>query len=154
MAQDIFVCNASPLIAFERLDKLSLLKQLTSKLVIPSAVRKEVFGNQPAPDWIVEQKILQPLSSVTLSPRLGAGEREAIVLALEKSPCYLLLDDLAARRAAQALDIAVIGTVGLLILARQRKLIPKLKPHLDALLARDFRVSERLYDLALSRVQE
>jgi predicted nucleic acid-binding protein len=44
-----------------------------------------------------------------------------------------MVDDLAARRTAQSLGISIIGTIGLLILARQKTLISTLKPHLDTL---------------------
>ena len=101
-----FVCNASPLIAFERLDELSLLQQLTSTLYIPVAVRREVFGSRPVPPWIVERPVEERLSPLMLRPRLGAGEREAIALVLEMSPCQLLVDDLDARRTAEALGTA------------------------------------------------
>jgi predicted nucleic acid-binding protein len=149
-----FVCNSSPLIAFERLNELSLLEKLTGTVYIPEAVRQEVFGDRPLPPWIVEQPITQPLSPLMLRPRLGAGEREAIALALEMSPCYLLVDDLEARRTAEALDIPVIGTLGLLVLARQRDIIPSLKTCLDILLDANFHISDHLYQRALRQVGE
>lgn len=154
MGTDTFVCNASPLIGFERLGEFELLQHLTQQIYIPSAVRMEVFGSNKLPDWIIERPITQPLSSLTLSPRLGLGESEAIVVALEMQPCYLLLDDLAARRTAQALNINVIGTLGLLVLAKQRNKIPLLRPYLDQLLALDFRISNHLYEVILNQVGE
>jgi len=82
------------------------------------------------------------------------GESEAIALALEITPEYVLLDDLAARRLAQSYNLNVLGTVGVLLLARQRHLLPTLRPALDALLAADFRISETLYHFALAQVGE
>ena len=154
MSSQRFVSNASPLIAFERLEQLNLFQQLVTTVYIPSAVRQEVFGAGAMPDWVIEHPISQPVSSIALSPRLGAGEREAIVLALELAPTLLLLDDLAARRSAQAMSLPVIGTVGLLILARDRNLIPALKPHLDRLLKEEFHIADELYQLALRRAGE
>jgi predicted nucleic acid-binding protein len=149
-----FVCNSSPLIAFERLNELSLLQKLTGTVYIPEAVLQEVFGDRPLLSWIVAKPITQPLSSLMLKPRLGAGEREALALALEMSPCYLLADDLEARRTAEALDIPVIGTLGLLVLARQREIIPSLKTYLDTLLNANFHISDHLYQRALQQVGE
>lgn len=117
MNGQIFVCNASPLIGFQRLQRLDLLQTLTDQLLIPQAVRQEVFSGE-LPHWIVERAGSQSISPWTLSPRFGAGEREAIALALEIGHCILLLDDLAARRTAQSLHIEVLGTIGLLIEAR------------------------------------
>jgi hypothetical protein len=154
MNRPVFVSNASPIIAFERLSQLSLLQQLTQTLHIPQAVRREVFGSQSLPGWVIEKTLVQPLSQLPLSPRLGAGESEAIALALELAPCQLVIDDLAARRAAQSLNIPIVGTVGLLILARQKTLIPILKSHLDTLRQADFRIADRVYELALRQVGE
>ena len=154
MTPPVYVSNSSPLIGFERLERLDILQALTGTLYIPSAVREEVFGVRPLPAWLIERPITQPTSSITLAPRLGAGEREAITLALEIGHCYLLLDDLAARRSAQSFQIDVIGTVGLLILAKQRHDLAAIQPALDLLRHSDFRISDRLYRLALGHVGE
>jgi predicted nucleic acid-binding protein len=154
MSQPVVVSNSSPIIAFERLEQLELLRQLIQTLHIPSAVRQEVFGVRILPPWIVERPISHPTARLALAPRLGAGESEAILLALELAPCYLLMDDLAARRAAQSMNIPVIGTVGLLLLARQRNLLAAVKPHLDTLRQAEFRISEIIYHLALQQVGE
>lgn len=150
----VFICNASPLIGFERLQRPDLLQALTGNLLIPPAVRIEVFGTQAVPAWIVEQPLSQPLSRRILASRLGPGESEAIGLALEVGASTLILDDLAARRTAQSLQLPVIGTVGLLVRARQRNLLPALRPFLDELRSFDFRISDRLYEFALLQVDE
>ena len=51
---------------------------------------------------------------------LGAGEREAILLALDGYADWVILDDLDARHQAEICGIQVIGTVGLLASARQK----------------------------------
>jgi predicted nucleic acid-binding protein len=122
----VFVANASPLIAFRQLEKTDLLHTLVGTVVVPPAVVSEVFHSTPLPTWVEPRVHIQLPSSVLLSARLGAGEREAISLALQIRGCTLLLDDLAARRTAQALGIAVLGTVGLLVQARSRSLIERL----------------------------
>jgi len=149
-----FVVNASPLISLERIGQLTLLPQLLPLIYMPTAVRQEVFGPRPYPTWLIERPITQPLSSFIMSPRLGPGEREAIVLAIELQPCHVILDDLAARRTALSMNLTVVGTVGLLITARQRHLLPALKPHLDQLRQVDFHIAEALYTFALQQVGE
>ena len=64
---------------------------------------------------------------------LGAGEREAIALALETAADLVVLDDQAGRRLARARGLQVTGTVGVLIEARSRGLLPALRPELDRL---------------------
>lgn len=145
MSKTLVVSDSSPLIALERIGHLHLLPALFEKLVIPPAVRLEVFGNRPLPEWAEEKTIKQLLTPRMAAARLGPGEREAIALALELNAAELLLDDLAARRLAVALAVPMIGTLGLLLRAKQRGLIPHVKPLLEALQQHGFHISERLY---------
>ncbi|MGQ9627379.1 MAG: DUF3368 domain-containing protein, partial [Anaerolineae bacterium] len=117
----IFVANSSPLIAFERVEQLNLLPILISRLYIPPAVRREVFGSKPLPEWVEEKALSQPLASKIMAARLGAGEREAIALALELKATRLIIDDLSARRLATSLGLEVIGTLGLLLRAKRQE---------------------------------
>ena len=122
--------------------------------MIPSAVRLEVFGTKTPPSWIVERPITQSFAHIVFSPRLGKGECEAIILALEVGNCTLVLDDLAARRTAESLNVSIVGTIGLLVLAKKRGLLPVIKPFLDALNTFDFHISPRLYATILREVNE
>ena len=56
--------------------------------------------------------------------KLGAGEREAILLACEQQPqALLLIDEGKGRRAASRWQIRMIGTLGMLELAAARDLL-------------------------------
>ena len=154
MSSQLIITNASPLIAFERLQHLDLLRHLFGELHIPTAVQQEVFENQTVPTWIATHSLSQPISQKILAARLGAGESETIALSLEMTPDYVLLDDLAARRLAQSFSLNVLGVVGLLLLARQRALLSEIRPLLDDLLAANFRISEALYIFALTQAGE
>ena len=65
--------------------------------------------------------------SKRLATGLGAGEQQAICLALA-SPGLLVIDDQAGRKAAQQLGIAVTGTVGVLLKAKQDGHISLVRP--------------------------
>ena len=91
----------------------------------------------------------QPVGSTVLRATLGPGESEAISLAIEVEARLLILDDLAARRLALGLRLPVIGTLGLLLAAKRKKLLEAVKPCLDQLLSHEFRVSSELYDRVL-----
>jgi len=81
-----------------------------------------------------------------LQQELDAGEAEAIVLALETRAELLLMDEHLGRETARHLGLRHTGLIGVLIEAKRKGLISKVKPHLDAL--RDvagFRVSDALY---------
>lgn len=89
-----------------------------------------------------------------LLTQLDIGEAEAIVLAQEKQADWLLVDENKARTIAQRLGLPMIGTVGLLLLAKQQGKIPAVRPQLDALRSHQFRLSHKVYALVLTQANE
>lgn len=81
MTPPIFVCDSSPIIAFEHLDASDLLRQLTNAVYVPPAVRREVFGPRSMPSWVKERSVSHPISLRALQPRLGLGESEDLNVA-------------------------------------------------------------------------
>ena len=77
-----------------------------------------------------------------------AGEAEAITLTSEKS-CLLISDDKQARLAAKHLGITIIGTVGVLVRAKQSGVILTLKPILQDLELNNFHISQAFHEEAL-----
>jgi predicted nucleic acid-binding protein len=114
----IVVSNASPLIAGVDIGIEAIFEALFGEIVIPAAVREEVFTSRPQPSWITERPLTNPQASELLQGRLGAGEREAIALTLEMHAELLLMDELAGRRTATSLGVRVIGTLGVLLRAK------------------------------------
>ena len=148
------VSNSSPLIALEQLGLLGILEQIFGTVLAPPAVVREVAPTVTLPQWITEQTLSQAIGSQILSASLGAGESEALSLALELKASLLILDERPARRLAGALGIPIMGTLGLLLKAKSLGLIPELKPQLEALLKHDFRVSSTLYEQVLKSAGE
>ncbi len=154
MTAPCYVTNSSPLIVFQRIDRWSLLRELFGRLFIPPAVHLEVFGADLLPEWLAERPLAQPLASQIVAARLGAGEREAIALALELGATQVFLDDLAARRLAQSLNIAVLGSAGIVLRAKVQGLIPAVRPLLEAMQAAEFRVAPHVLDRILAAAGE
>ena len=67
---------------------------------------------------------------------IGVGESSAIALAQHynerATPALVLLDDARGRRAAQRLQISIIGTTGVLLLGKRAKLVSIVAPLLEA----------------------
>jgi predicted nucleic acid-binding protein len=86
---------------------------------------------------------------------LDHGESEAIVACQEQFANLLLVDDAEARRTARSLGIRVMGTGGILVLARRKGLIPSVRTALDCL-ERDgaFRLSAAVRDILLHEADE
>ena len=76
-------------------------------------------------------------------------------MALELQADDLLIDERLGRQEALRLGIPIIGILGILLVAKQRSLIPQVQPVMDALINRaGFRISPRLYQRILSLSQE
>jgi predicted nucleic acid-binding protein len=151
----IVVSNSSPLIALSQIGRLDLLGQLQPQILIPPAVAKEVRPSVPRlPDWIEVKPLSLPANPAIVSSAIGAGEREVIGLGLELGAQILILDERPARRLAMSLGLGVIGTVGLLLAAKDRGLLVSIKPELDRLLAVRFFMDEELYNRVLTQAGE
>lgn len=87
--------------------------------------------------------------------RLDAGEAEALALAIELKADAILLDESAARAVANELGMQVIGTLGLLLRAKQEGLVNEVAPLLRKLIVEGrFRVSPALVHATLQRAGE
>ena len=125
----LVVSDATPINLLVRLRLIDLLPTLYGHVVIPTAVHTELsHAHTPSairewltsrPNWLDVRK---PADSDSIVAS-GAGEREAIALALELKADLLLVDDKEARMAARRLNIAITGTLGVLELASVKKLI-------------------------------
>lgn len=104
--------------------------------------------------WVVHR---DPTSLLALRGRgatLGSGEREAIALAAEGGTGQLLTDDGPARSVAAALGLRVIGTAGVLLIAKQMTLLPSVRPVLESLLATGFRLRLNVVEHVLDQAGE
>lgn len=73
------------------------------------------------------------------------GEVEVIILGQELSADLLIIDDYNARAYAKYFGFNLVGTVGVLLLAKSRGLINEVKPLLDELITNGIYISSRLY---------
>jgi len=148
------VSNASPLIAFQQLGQLGLLGGLFGTVLVPPAVMREARSVIERPAWLVERALAQALPAAIRHAGLGTGESEALALALEVRADRVLLDELAGRRMAQRLGLPVLGSLGVLLAAKRRGLIPNVREPLDALRNSGFRMDDELFENALRTAGE
>jgi predicted nucleic acid-binding protein len=153
------VSNTGPLIALATIGQFDLLHKLFGEILIPPAVRAEILDENTvnavtAADWIMVSPAQDEIAVQLLRGELDAGESEAIVLARELNADLLLLDDRSARRKAGSIELSTIGTLGVLLLAKNEKLIPVLGPLVDDLRRAGFHMSDELYDQVLDSAGE
>ena len=159
---EICSVDTSPLLYFYRIDQLILLRRLFDRVLVPEAVVTELargkaqgvrVPNLTDYPWIEIRQIERRSVSERVDS-LGAGEREAILLALDGYADWVIIDDLDARHQAEICGLQVIGTVGLLASARQKDMIASVAPILNALEIAGMWLSEDLKRRVLELVDE
>lgn len=158
------VFNASPLIVLAKSGLLDLILPVGNRVIIPRPVADEIGAvrdtQDPAAHWLRKPPAQRLLTDAPeCSPfvgawDLGAGESSVIMLCLEGDGRQAVLDDMAARRCASALGVRVVGTIGLLLLAKQQGLIPAMRPALRSVEEAGLFLSNTQRDLILSRARE
>jgi predicted nucleic acid-binding protein len=152
-----WVLNASPLIVLARVGQEHLFHTLADEVVVPRAVAVEIEAgpaDDPARQFIAGGyfAIVEavPVPEV-LAWDLGAGETAVLSYALRKPEWTVILDDAAARKCARSFGLRLKGTLAVVILAKQRGLIPSATDVLRSLLDIGFRLDENIIREALSR---
>ena len=164
MSAMLIISDASPLICFIKINRLTILQQLFEKVIIPPIVYEEIqkietlgfsIDEFRQANWI---SILQPSNSLLfsdLSEKLDEGEAQAITLANEIAPDFLLIDERRGTSIARSMGIKTIGVVCIIIRAKEKKLIPEGKAILDELRAKPkFWISDQVYQSALQILGE
>jgi len=75
-------------------------------------------------------------------------------LALEKPRAGVVLDDLQARKCAELFEIPLIGTLGLVVLAKRKGVVPLVKPVIERLAAVGLYISSAVLTRILIGVGE
>lgn len=156
------VINTSPLIFLSKAGLIDLLKILSPEIIVPEAVKTEIeaYGMNDITaktlqetDWLIVSKTPN-IPSVIQNWDLGLGESEVLAWGYLKRRTEIIVDDLAARRCAMSLNIPVRGTLGLVLIAKQRGVISQARPILEQLKLSGMYLSQSVIDKALAKVNE
>lgn len=160
----IIISDTSALSNLVLVDHLWLLEAIYQTVIIPDVVANELAAaNNPTISailqlsWIKTQSLTNSQLANQLEQERGldAGEANAIALALELQADDLLIDERLGRQEALRLGLSIIGILGVLLIAKQRNLIPHVQFVMDALINQaGFRVSPQLYQRVLVLSQE
>jgi predicted nucleic acid-binding protein len=157
----IIICDSSPLIALAIVDRLDLLECIFEKVFVPVSVFNELTkANKPEAQQIAgwaQGKIVAASNEQLIrsfSLLLDMGEAEAMTLYFEKEADFLLIDEKKGRKIAHYNKINVVGTLGILLLAKQKGLIPSVRPLIESLQQSYIRISDELYNKTLELAEE
>lgn len=139
------VVDSTCLIALEWIGQLEILPALFEPVCAPPEVEREFGSSLP---WLNIEEPSDRSLLIALKLLLDDGEAEALVLSVERG-WKIVLDDLHARTVALRMGVEITGTIGILVRAKREGLIPWVKPLLDDLDRRGFRMSSTLKAEAL-----
>ena len=147
---NIVIADAGPLIALSKIDCLTILKSLFSKVYVVESVINECFAKSDLSkqrielaindQWLIKCSPNRP--EVNLSKSLGQGETDSIYFALnDVKHALLILDDRLARRYALKNGLNIVGTVRVLVLAEKQGLINSAEECVKEMIETGYRVS-------------
>ncbi|WCL50643.1 DUF3368 domain-containing protein [Leptospira sp. GIMC2001] len=152
----ILIPDSSPLISFSILDRLDLLEKVSDQVIIPYSVYSEVSKenrkySKELDLWsksrVVQCKNMNTFQAFRLS--LGLGESECLVLAKEIFNSVLLINDKKARKIAKLENVKFVGTLGILISAKEKGYVDLIKPLIEKLEIERIHLSKELINKAL-----
>lgn len=148
------ICNTSPLYYLHVIGKLSLLENLYGRIVTTPEVCEELRAgaevgesvpNVQTTAWIEVRGMAMP-AHLRIITDLGDGEASVIALGLEHpSNSLLIMDDKLGRKIARLRNLRVTGTAGVLLKAKQTGLLSRLRPVLEDMRVRGFRLHDRVF---------
>ena len=154
----ILIADSSALVALSIVDRLDILEQLFGEVYIPRAVYDEVSKENKAESYKLanycKDRVLDIQSSANFNITLGQGESEAIVLYSEQKADFLLCDDKKAKKFAQSFGLRVIGSLGILLKAKESELISEIAPLIEILRDSQIFIDEKTYALVLRMAGE
>jgi predicted nucleic acid-binding protein len=157
MSAKLIVADAGPLIALAVAGVLPLCIDMLGSLAVPEAVLQECIADPYAPGAavieqmltahafeVIPQTALTPLDAA-LAQGLGTGEIAVLSYAAEHH-LLALIDERRARRVAQHLKIAVIGSGTLLTQLKRQGLISSIEAVFAAWQKHGYFVSDKVKD--------
>ena len=159
---EMTIVNTSPIFYLHRLGLLEILNKLYGDITIPEAVRNELekgyAQGEDVPQledypWIQIMNVGMP-EYLNLIVDLGLGESEVLAIATNHPSALVILDDKLARRIAEMQEFRLTGTAGVLLRAKEKGLIPALKPVIEKLMSLNFRLKPDLLKTILELAGE
>ena len=172
MTRHVVIADAGPLIALARIDALRLLQGMFGQVRITRTVREEILpsGTKLFPDAevlsraLAEEGWLEVVDDVPagdwkpLNPGVDPGEASAIAVSCHLhdagNAVLLVMDDRAGRLEARHKGLDLIGTAGVIGIAKIAGLIPAARPLLERLVQAGYFLGPSVISAVLADVGE
>lgn len=130
------VINTSPLLSLSKMQVFEAIGKLPFEFICPAEVEAEILAgasqgyDTEIPDWLEIVSLKNPLSLLAIAS-LDTGEAAVIQLALENNISLVCIDELKGRRAALAVGLKVVGSLGLLGKSKTLGFISEVRPFIE-----------------------
>ncbi len=147
------VINSSPLIALGCIGKIDILTDIFEEVFIPQEVFNETVvngKNDIVLEGIKKNDKLTVISATNivliefLSDNLDKGESEVIAIAKENKIETVIIDELKGRKIAGMHGLNVIGSLGILSIAKKKGFIDEVKKYIDEMEQYGIRIGTEL----------
>jgi hypothetical protein len=134
------VVNTSPLLSLGKMRAFDIIGKLPFEFISPAEVEAEILAGAKQgfeteiPEWLTINSLQNPLSPLAVAS-LDTGEAAVIQLALENNILRVCIDELKGRRAALAVGLKVVGSLGLLGRAKTLGLLSSIRPLIEKAVA-------------------
>lgn len=159
MKNGLVIADSGPIFSLAIINQLELLNDLFDEVKIPHAVWEEITQDKSTKfyariELFFKAKVTKIKSFNELTFLMDYGESESVILYKELNAQFLLVDDKKARKIAENFNINCIGTLGLLVTAKNKGIIKTLKPLFKVLLENDRYYSLNLLNALLKKQNE
>ena len=156
------IVNTSPLILLTKTGQLDFLRLGGVELVVPETV---VDGIEAGAEQDSTIEVIRRTAWLSIVPcpalpdpvracKLDPGESSVLAVAYGDPGSEVVLDDLAARRAAARLGLPCLGTLGLVLTAKGLGAISEARPLVDQLRRAGLYPDDEFVDEVLRRIGE
>jgi predicted nucleic acid-binding protein len=155
------VSNTTPILSLIKIGKLEILKDLFGSVNVPLAVYKEIEAGKDK-EFYVDLQQFKWINIVKIKASdarsylfdLDDGEAETIILAKEISADFVIIDEKLGRQYARHFNLALTGTIGILLNAKAQGIITEIAPLLQQLQEKQSWMSNALIKKTLQIAQE
>ena len=145
------ISDTSCLVLFEKIERWDILQGTFSSITITEEVAAE-YGELPK--WMEIKKLESRDIYSRLHLELGSGEASSIAFALENADSLLIIDERKGRIKAEELGVKIIGSLGVLLKAKEKGVINSVAEILILIGQTDFRISESITKKLLEEAGE
>ena len=156
------IMNASPIICMMKAGIIEVLPALFKDIVVPQEVKREILVRGRTDlkgEVLASYQWIRLVNDIVVAPQvaswdLGQGESTVISFALDNPDFWTVIDDREARRCATALHCRHTGTLGIIVLAKRRGIIPSIRGYIERLKEAGLWLSDELVDQVFRKAGE